>query len=470
MDIENNQEYSAEPMEEAYEQQEQQVHYSALSEWFILGLWLFLCLEGMSRSYIDPIINGRTSWWSTLTPYMLYPSELVFYGPILLISLLVVIRGRRWGYKTSRGIWLLVPLWILGGLQAMHGKYAGAPGNAWLADLRQMILMSIFVPMFCVLAPKVRMWKLVERFYRIGVILALYNGTMGLLILIGLLDRSSEYAPFFAGDYVLIMMFIFVLIRSIILNKKSLLSLGILTYGIVTPLNKPALAVFVFAIFVVFSAIWLFRKRFETVVYKKAVKVLFALMVLFAVYALWLSTVGGGAAKQWLAERFLKTKVAGFERDISAGRFAAYQWGIDQWKQHPVFGTGFGINVVHFTKENKIATMPVHSLPITILYQTGLTGFLLCFVIFLIWLRRIYTYFQECTDVMEMWPLLGMFAWSMSIVLSTLLGQTLAVNNIGFLFWMCVAFLSNAETQNYRSRIEEDMSQQDVYEERLSVA
>ena len=470
MDIETRQEYIAWPAEETPEQQEQQVHYSALSEWFILGLWLFLCLEGMFRSYLDPIINGRSSWWSTLTPYMLYPSELVFYGPILLISLLVVIRGRRWGYKTSRGIWLLVPFWILGGLQAMHGKFAGAPGNAWLADLRQMVLMSIFVPTFCVLAPKVRMWKLVERFYRIGLILALYNGTMGLLMLTGLMDRTSEYAPFFNGDYVLTMMFVFVLIRSIILNKRSLLSLVVLTYGIVTPLNKPALAVFAFAVFAVFLAIWLFRKRFETVVYKKAVKMLFALAVLFAVYVLWLGTVGGGAAKQWLAERFLKVRVAGAERDISAGRFAAYQWGIDQWKQYPIFGTGFGIQIVHFTNENKVVTMPVHNTPITILYQTGLTGFLLCLVIFLIWLRRMYNYFQECTDVMEMWPLLGMFAWSMTMVFSTLLGQTLGINNVGFLFWMCVAFLSNAEAQNYRSRIEEDMSQQDVSEERLSVA
>jgi O-Antigen ligase. len=355
-------------------------------------------------------------------------------------------------------------------VQALHGKMAGAPGNAWLADLRQMILMSIFVPMFCVLAPRVRMWKLAERFYRIGVILALYNGTMGLLILMGLLDRQSEYAPFFAGDDVLAMMFVFVLIRSIILNKRSLLLLGVLTYGIVTPLNKPALAVFVFAIFVVFVAILFFRRRFETVVYKKAVKALFVLAVLFAVYALWLGTIGGGAAKQWLAERFLKTKVATFERDITAGRFAAYQWGIDQWKQHPFFGTGFGVNIIHFTKESKTVTMPVHNTPITILYQTGLTGFLLCFVIFLIWLRRMYNYFQECTDAMEMWPLLGMFVWSMTMVFSTLLGQTLGINNIGFLFWMCVAFLSNAETQNYQSRIEEDMSQQDVYEERLSVA
>jgi len=430
--------------------------HSIIAEWFVFILWAGLCFESMFTRYIWPIVVERQAFWTRLTPLHLFPSDLLFYGPIFLISIFVVLRGRRYGYKTSRGIWLVIILLVLGAIQAIHGLMAGSTGKFWLSDYKQMVLGSIFVPFFCVLAPRIRVWKLAERFCRIGVVLAIYNGVRGALILVGGMERYAIFAPHFSGEYILLLMYAFVLIRSIVTGKASKLILAALAFGIILPLSKPALSAFVSIHPIAFITIWMFGKRIGFLVRLRSVKMMVITGLLITVIMAWLLTLGQGEAKRHLAKRFLKTGEYYQQRDLSGGRFGAYRWAILKWTEYPVFGTGFGIYMpVRTWHKNEDEAIPVHNLPLQILYETGLIGFIICFTTFFIWLRRIYIFFKTYPDISEQWPLLGMFTWAMTMIISALIGQTLGIVQIGFMFWICVAFLSNAEAQHYMTSLYE---------------
>lgn len=125
MDIEteNIEQVLDEPAEVYLEQE--YPSYSRLAEGFLLFLGTILICEGVFTAYFRAVLDEKLLWWTRLTPYRLFPSELIFYGPALLISFFVVLRGRTAGYKTARGLWLLLPFWIVGAIQAVHGRLAG---------------------------------------------------------------------------------------------------------------------------------------------------------------------------------------------------------------------------------------------------------------------------------------------------------------------------------------------------------
>lgn len=421
--------------------------YSRIAEWFVLILWVLMCLEGLLNRYIEPVVKERSAFWARLTPWLLMPSDVLFYGLIFWILLLVVLLGRRSGYRTSRGIGLLIALLVFGAFGAIHGKIAGAEGNLWLEDLRQICLRAIFVPLFCILATSIRLEKMAKVFCRICVILAIYNGIMGILKLLQLIE-PYRYGHSFSGEVVLILAFSFILVRFMLTGKGSKFIMVVLAFGIVLPLRKTSLGSFVIALFLCPFISWWFGKRQGFIIYLRSIKLMVVLGVMVTIMMYFALTIGGGEGKRYLAQRWLKTHVGTASRDITSGRLAAYQWGLEQWTQHPFLGTGFGFRKTIVT-EHEVRTIIVHSLPITILFETGLIGFLIFYTVFVIWFRRIYRFFRTAPDVIALWPLVAMFSWVMTVLIACLFGRMIAYGPIGFMFWICIGFLTNVEAQHH---------------------
>jgi O-antigen ligase len=425
--------------------------YSRLAEWFVLIVWTLLCWEGVFGQYFRDALPKQEAWWMRLTPWSLYPSELGFYNPFfLLIVVFITMRGRTVGYKTVRGIGPLLILIAMGMWGAFHGFVAGAPGNYWLADFRQSFLMAIFVPFFAVIAPRIRVDKLMERFYKIGIVATVYCGIAGMLVFAGIWNEFDRQVPYWHGSFVLILMYILALTRIIVTGKNtfsSMLLVLALAFGILAPLHKPATVGFVIANMMILVIVFLKRKTLGTGAMGRSF-IVFVIMCIFAVGLLsYVFTIGGGTAVEWVQRKFFKMHVAG-GGDITGGRLEFWGWGLAQWKMHPFFGTGYGFWVITSTGEGITRYLPIHNTIIETLYQMGLIGFIVIGWTVLFCVVRMFRFIKTCKDPDD-WPLIGMFIWVVTMLVASCYGKNLGLTSVGFVFWICVAFLSNAEAQHF---------------------
>jgi hypothetical protein len=426
---------------------EQKRDYSPAAEWFVLLLWVFLYLEGQFSIYLQAVVEERAAFWTRITPFALFPSELVFYGPILIIATFIALRGRTAGYQTSRGLWLLVILWIIHVAQALHGILAGSQQRLWLRDLRGSVLPSFVVVMICALAPRIRLAVFVERFCKIGVGFGIYNGIVGSLVFTGTLEEKSFLIGGMRATYILTLMYILAFTRLIFSGKRTTLMLWALAFGVVAPLHKPVITGFAFANVAALVLFVLTSRRFGVAPYLRTTRVALVMGVFFVVVISWLFTLGGGTAKEYVERRFLKTNVSVVSRDISEARFGAWKWGFEQWQRKPIVGTGLGFPMAIQNPDGLWVPLGIHNIPLTTLYETGLIGFIIIMTIVFIWHVRIFRFLRICPDPEEHWPLLGMYIWIWSLMFGGLYGHIFSLENVAFILWMCVGFLTNAEAQ-----------------------
>jgi O-antigen ligase len=448
----NDQDYITIPeSQEQWDMPPESPGYSKLAEFFVLFLWVFLCLEGIFTNYIEEVVVAHSAIWTRVTPYLLYPSELLFYGPVLIISIAIMLFGKRSEYSNSRGSWLLLLFLLLGFFQAIHGKLVGYEGNLWLADLRELTLMAIFVPLFFILSQVIRINKVIERLFWVGALISIYSGISGALVLVGAINRGSLLETFHSGGQVLLMMYILALVRSVLMKKSSKLILAIFAFGILLPLHKPLIGSFVVANLFTGVIFLILGKSHGMFIYLRAVKMFFILGIFLTLLMMWTFTLGQGEAGRWLAMRFLKVGASVNEQDISTGRFDMWLWGIDQWKEHPFFGTGFGARKI-IIEESAIGALPLHNLLVEMLMTSGIIGFLLWGTIVFIWTTRIFRFIKFYPEIDRIWGLIGIFIWILTIFFSSCwFGRTMSINNIGFTFWISVGILSWAEAQYYIS-------------------
>lgn len=425
--------------------------YSKWTEWFVLFLWTLLCWEGVFGQYFRDALPMKEAWWMRLTPWNLYPSELIFYNPVFLFfaALTVVIGRSPYSYRTMRSAGLLLTLLVLGMWGAIHGYLAGAPGNYWLADFRQSFLMATFVPMFAVLSNKLRLDVISLRFCRIGVIATIYCGIAGTLVFAGVWQEFDRQVPFWHGSFVLILMYALMVTRYILTGKRSFLLILGLAFGILAPLHKPAIAAFIIINGLILIITFLIHHKTEGSSLR-----IFVVLIIMSIFALlllgWVFTLGQGTAVEWIQQKFFKLHVAG-GGDLSGRRFELWSWGLDQWRQHPIFGTGYGF-LVRADAGGEVVYVPIHNTPIELLYQFGLVGFIPIVTVCMVWLIRMYRFLKVYDDLRLFWPLLGMYIWVVTMLVACCFGKNLGLTSVGFVFWACVAFLSNAEAQWWANR------------------
>ncbi len=421
--------------------------YSIVAEWFVFLILLYVLAESVFSHYLQGHIEARSAWWSRITPWNLYPTEMLFYIVLLIPGILIVLKGRQYGYHTSRGTGLLAGFLLVGAIQAIHGLVAGGRYKLWLTDFRQLYMMAIFVPVFCTLAPAIRFMKLAERLCRMGMLFAIYSGTVGLLVLTGTLQREFPFAPGQWSEQVLILLYLFVLTKSIINGKLEIFKLIAFAFGILAPLNKTPTASFV-VLHVILFYILIFWVRYEKLtVYLRTTRAIIIIVFIIFLTAPFLARLGEGEAQRWLAQRWLKAEIPG--ADVTSGRLSHWKWGIDQWKGSPLFGTGLGWRRLVISPDGEFKPLHVHNIAITILYQTGLVGFFVCLSVFMIWFFRMKRFLITCADPEILWPSLAMFVFCMTIIAASLAGQSIGISYVGFAFWICLALISDAEAQNY---------------------
>jgi hypothetical protein len=323
--------------------------------------------------------------------------------------------------------------------------------------------MAIFVPFFAVIAQRIRLDKLAERFYKAGMLTAIYCGIAGMLVFGGVWNEFDRQTPFWHGSFVLILMYILALTRIIITGKNTLSSILIvlaLAFGILAPLHKPAIGGFIIVNIILLSLVFLKRKTIGIAAVGRAF-IVFVILGIFATGLLsYVFTVGGGTAVEWVQRKFFKMNVTG-GGDLSGRRFELWGWGLDQWKQHLFLGTGFGFWIVATDGEGKATYVPIHSTPIEFLYEFGIIGFIVIAAVFAIWFRRMFRFIKICDDPDD-WPLLGMFIWVVTMIITSCYGKNLGLTSVGFIFWACVAFLSNAEAQRIMAMDNENVSTVDI--------
>jgi hypothetical protein len=421
--------------------------YSSAAEWFVFFVILFALLEAIFFNYLQGPISERSAWWARLTPWNLYPTEILFFGILLIPSFFITLRGRKFGYQTSRGLWIVGAIFLVGTLQAIHGWAAGDRRLLWLTDYRQLFLMTIFVPFFWTLASGIRLWKLADRLCRVGVFLAIYSGTVGVLLFMGVIDRESPLAPGQWSQQTLILLYLFLLIKSIVSGKMETFKLILFAFGILAPLQKTPLASFV-VLHLIAIFILIFWIRYQKIsITLRATKVFLVLGFCLVLAAPVFLGLGEGAAKRWLAYRWLKEGTPG--ADVTSGRLRAWQWGIDQWINKPFLGNGLGHHMTITTAEGEVRELVVHNIVITVLYQTGFIGFVICVSAFLVWFIRMKRFLRNCLDPDVLWPALAMYIFCATVLVASLAGQSIGIPYVGFVFWICFAMLTDAEAQHY---------------------
>lgn len=423
--------------------------YSRSWEWFVLLMWTALCWEGVFGQYFRQSLSLEEQWWMRLTPWNLYPSELVFYGPLLPLVIWIGIRGPRIELAGRRGWGLLAALWAVGVFQMLHGLWRGAPGNYWLADFRQNILMSVMVPFAMALGPEVRLDKLGQRFCRLGVLATIYCGVAGMLVFARVWPEHGRQVPYWHGSFVLILMYVLMLTRWIVGGRRDIPLLLGLAFGILAPLHKPAIGGFIVAngVTVLLSFIFLRARGIGLEGLKRLTLVL--LMVGLFTFGLlsYVFTLGGGVARDWVARKFFKSHVSQLHRDLTGRRLELWGWGLEQWSQHPLIGTGYGIWIVTEQGDGSYIYVPIHNALIEALYETGISGFVVLACIVIVWLVRMVRYLKWCPPSEDYWVRLGMFMWIVTMLVTSCYGKNLGLTSVGFIFWMCVGFLTIGEAR-----------------------
>ena len=424
--------------------------YSQVAEWFVYFSLSFVLIESIFWHYLESHVTDRSVWWARLTPWHLYPSEVCFLLLFSVPGLIVVVRGRPPGHRTARGIILWGTYLAVGTLQALHGYIIGGRGNLWLADYRQLFLCCAIAPPFFVLGARVRLAVVASRLYRTGVVLAGYSAIMGVLLFAGVISRESPWAPGQWSEQVLLLLYSLALSKSVMFGQAGVFSLTIYAIGILAPLNKTPVAGFVVLNLILLYIFLSWRRRKERTVAGRALRIVLVVTVVLVSAAPWFFTLGDGAAVKWLSYRWLKE--GGAHADVTSGRLDLWRWGFEQWMLRPVTGHGLGLRMEAQTRDGDSRALHVHNLMIALLYLTGIMGFLTCVTVFGVWAFRVKALLKSGVPPGVLWPVVGMFAYCMTVVAASLAGNSIGIPYVAFSFWMCVGLVSSVEASYVLSR------------------
>ena len=400
----------------------------------IFGAFIVLLLEGLFHPYLEMVIVSQSSLWTRITPYLLYPSELIGYGGFFAIGFPYFL-SRLGRFKSGLGTIALVLFWIVGLFSAINGIYRGNP--TWFTDFRQLFLMSVFATITASWGITGNIVAVKKLFLNIAIVAAIFNGIKGLLVLGGQIDRESVFAPHYTGEIILVFAYVLALSTYFLTEDRRVWPFWALTFGILTPLNKPALGFFFFANITTLTILSFLSDKI-----KRLFKFAFLTTISLVLGCLLLDFVSEGAAIELLSRRFLKTNVE-TDRDLSSGRLDFWRWAVDRWIESPFFGTGLGENPTQVTSGGDDHTVPIHNMPLTVLYQTGIFGFIGCVIGAALWLTPIKWILKSKSILPHHKAILvASVAYACALVILSFYGHNLGVPGIGMVFWATLGLSS----------------------------
>lgn len=415
--------------------------FNRLVEKAIVFAFSLLLIEGLFHKALEIQLQDRKAAWTQITPYRLYPSEILFYGPVLVLGGFLFLTSNLRILRRSDSFFVITLLTI-GGLQAFRGWSRQSNDVLWLEDLRQLFLMMIFAPIFAGLGTRVRIPWILDWFSKISSVVAVANGLFGLMLLLGLRSRGGEFDTHFSAGQILIIPYSYELAKGLLTGRIAWVQMSCLAFGIVAPLEKPVLATIVFAML----SIAFLLPQLLTKIKVSWVKAGLAFVASIAITVSLVYSFAGQEARDWLSARFLKTNVKEQDRDISSGRFAMWEWGIDRFFDDPLIGVGLGDRRVTYGLDGKTYLIPLHNLSIELLSLTGILGITIVGIAFLAYLKRLRVLVRSLTnEPIYCAVIVAIGAYALSMLMVSQLGRNLGVSNAGLIFWSLIGFARTLE-------------------------
>ena len=421
--------------------------YNSFCEWYMVFCFTFLLMEAFFNSDLGKMLEDRNYWFTRLTPWNLLPSVMYFYTFGLVIGGGILAAGRDNERIPSKGVLAFTLVCILILVSAAYGAYM--KNYDWHRDMRRIILPAIVVPWTVVLAHNIRFNIVMGRFIKIALFFAIANLIRGILFFKG---GGRTYAEVelssgsWQADFGLILPYAFAFSRSITSVKGSKLTVVILAMGIMAPLHKQTIAMFLVAnTFLLFMVMYTGRGNVRL---SKTILTLFLMGFFGFVFGVFLLSLGGGAAKSFIENRIFKE---GRRKEFmsGSGRLEIWRESLVRWTQKPVFGEGLGAAHVTRTYKEGLRSVPVHNFVIQMLMQTGLVGFSIVFISMLLWLIRAVRTLKYESDPEFFWVRLGMVSYVVALMVTCLFGYYIAARCISFTLWFVIALETYGHSRIY---------------------
>lgn len=414
---------------------------SKTTEVAILFAFSLLLIEGVFHKTLEIQLQERSAIWTKMTPYRLFPSEILFYGPILLIGGAHFLTSNQRILRRSDE-YFVIALLSFGAFQAYRGWSRQSNDVLWLEDFRQLFLMIVFAPVFASFGARVRIPWLFDWFSKISTVAAVINGLFGLMLLLGLRNRGGEFDTHFSAGQILVISYSYELAKGLLTGRIAWIRLSCLAFGIVAPLEKPVLATIAFAM----ASIAFLLPHLIMKVQASWIKAGLAFVASMAITITLVNSFAGREARDWLSARFLKTNVKEQDRDLSSGRFEMWQWGIDRFFDDPLIGVGLGDRRITYGLDGKTYLIPLHNLSIEVLCLTGIVGITLVGLAFLTYLRRLRILVRSLTSESNNCAVIvAIGAYALSMLMVSQVGRNLGVANAGLIFWSLIGFARTLE-------------------------
>jgi O-antigen ligase len=317
----------------------------------------------------------------------LWPSQIWF----LLIGSLVAItdlfnrqlRLDRYMLKRSAPIFAVLMVYFL---WTFYGVYLG---NAAAIDLfREMLYAAFCFPAVLYLAQYVNVDEVFDKFFFI---------TLLVFIFLGLNSTFIRVVPFIyqpSNDVLLVSSFTYAYFLLLaVWRSVYIIPAFLATLPILVNINKPMIALIGMLPLVIFFLIMVCtRKKLKYSLNIRSLKITGVFVIMFSgliLAALYLNHLLNGQIEMIFRDTFIKQRVTDtgqiYLGDMSGGRFTLWTNAIELWKSRPFLGNGLGTAVP--IRDETLAH--IHNYYIQALMDTGLLGFGILTVSWIVWFRRI---------------------------------------------------------------------------------
>jgi O-antigen ligase len=415
------------------------------STWLAALTYIFLILEGTFKILIETKFSDGVAFWSKIFPVNLFPSEALFVAVGLPLSVLLIPRAFTCRPMSA---WLILTgiLFIFSFTQMMHGLQNEAGNNAY-TSFKSFGFKLLFVPLFAAAAMSANTDRALGIVWRFSSVFSVYVIIYGLAMVVhGNIITKDPLSANFTGSQLMIlpMIFGFVMYRS---TKRItwLLGSGLIWISTIIPLEKPAITTSMLSVAISWIAIFFTRPGRRSSGSSGlgaclGISAVGLIAVIAAYYALELYSEG-----QWidyLESRFFKIGLR--NDDVSSGRFLMWEWAFEMWLQSPIYGHGIGV-----LYPAQHAFVPVHNIPIELLYSTGVFGFFLYYY----WaLGPLWAGWKVTSLVTpdSRTSIVTMTVWLTVVNLANLFGNTTSVQTMSFAYVGCTVFLAVATSRQLR--------------------
>ena len=438
--------YEPELQQDSYTSFESPVSYNKGWEWYLVFCFTLILLEAFFNTAIGSIFEREDVWITKMLPWNILPTDLYFLGIGLIVGIGIWIGSPASGRIPSKGVFGIVLLWVLYGAAGIYGGYVD--NVDWHRDFRNVILPSLVLPWAVALSSQVRMDVVMNRIIKISLLLAVGNMVRGILFFArgGTAEEEAFSPGSWQADFGLLLPYILAFSRSITGNKGSKLSVVILALGILAPLHKQALAIFVVAnVFLLFMVLYSGKGNVNL---SRTLLTVGLLLVFGTLFVVVLLSLGGGAAQDFLYERILK---GGRREELMTGTSRLFIWqdALSRWTQKPIFGEGLGAAYLSSTYDRGPVWVPFHNYALQMLVQTGIVGFLIISFVLFSWVLRAFKTIKFETDATVFWVRLGFFSYIVALLVTCLFGYYLAARSVAYMFWLLIAFETYAHSRVY---------------------